>query len=893
MAVQIEIAGKVVDVDDSFKNLTPEEQQATVNDIAAHIGKIPDPVISRARDLLNNDERFQSMTVQKAAEGIPLLGAFAPQAGAALNTLANKVSGKFKPTYAENLEDQKAASELYQQEHPIASEASKFAGGAIATAPLAASATAAKVLGMSGTLPQMIGRGAASGAAIGGADAALRGESPVAGAGIGAGAGAALPLVGRGIGKVAQSLRPTVRPGLPTENVNGIDVPQLPSTQSGVLADAQYEQRALSGMLGPEVQQLAQTAFDARAAATAEARAKLSTDLGGSPPATPGTPPAVPPTPHEAGQQVITDLAQQHNDQVQQRAAQALDIGNEGNAIRNDLIPEQAARPPQMPATAYDAAEGVGGAIQQRATESRAASRARYDELGRTEGEFSPAGFGRVGNVMRDALNSGEPNARVRVNDTTPQTREGIALIEENFQPRPVNAAERGGMQIGPDGRPMERPITAMDVESVRQQLIPLLQSANAAARAPGGSAADARGMRRLIDAFDSHVRNVIEAGGFSGDGQAYLRQLEAARAGHAQHRAMFSARGQGDVVGPVVERIIGKHPGQEMTPDAIAQAMYGAPNAPGGGNTVAVTQRALQIVGGHQTPEGTAIRQGFLSHILDVPAGTEPLSPAQQADRIVNAINGTKGRLLAQVLFSPEERQRLLEHAAQLRSLVPGNGPMSAVDRQVMRLAGADGHAPPSPDVAVSMLYPSSGTTPATTELASRLKSTLSPESWNTVKQGMWEHLTTKPEGVIDFGPQAISQRINTFLSKDIADVMFSPQERQMMRIIADEYKKQIPVPGSKSSSGSDIAGATLATRALKSAHGNLLTLLGGATHGFMGAAVGHAAGKTLEFAKNRAVLNKAKDTFLGKGTKGEVSKNYERAAAILSKAATPLIGQ
>lgn len=922
--MKINIAGNVVEVGDEFAKLPLDQQNQTVDEIAATLGpeklggahsQIPPNVLKRAAGVGVND------VVRSVGEGIPIVGGLLNKVDAATNATLAPVLEQFmqrSPSdisvdekgipnaswgerYRRALAMQSKQSETMAQEHPVVDTAAKLAGGAAATLPLAASATAAKALGMSGTLPQMVTRGALSGAGIGAADAAVRGEDPLRGGEIAAVAGAGLPVAGRAIGKAVQAFRgPGPRPGATTVDVNGVEVPQMQSSITGDNAIGSAEQAALSGASGPEAQRIAQDAFDARAAAMAEARTKMGTDLApqpppaGGPPQAPGQPPPVPgvvppaATPHVAGDQVITDLAQQHNDQVQRQAAQSAQATVEGNAVRNDLIPENAPRPPTMPPDAFTASEGVGGEVQAAAQRSATQRNRAYETLGQTEGEFNQAGFRNVGNSMRDRLNAGEPNQRVRVNDTTPNTREGIGLIEENFQPTPLNDAQRGGgMQIGPDGRPIMRPITAMDVEGVRQQLIPLLKQANNAARGPGGSAADARGMRRLIDAFDAHVREVIQAGGFSGDGAAYLQRLDAARAAHSAHRGLFSARGQGDTVGPIVEKIIGKHPGQESDPATIANAIYGSPANPGGGTTVAVAQRVRQIVG-PDSPAWTGVRQGFLSHILDVPAGVEPLTAAQQADRIYNAVNSTKGRLLAQVLFSPEERARLLAHADQLRALAPRPGPTNAVDRQVLRLSGADGHPPASTRDAVDALFTGDGTKGSAVQLATRLKQVLQPDTWNSVRQGMWEHLTTKPEGMIEFGPQALSQRLHKFLSEPMAAVLYDSRELQMMKIIADEYKKMIPLANTTNPSGSGV----LLSKMGNAAKGNLLPMLGLAAHGVPGVLAGAAGSKALSFISNRRTVSKTMDLFHGKANKGPLNKHYERAAAILAHAATPLTG-
>lgn len=85
---------------------------------------------------------------------------------------------------------------------------------------------------------------------------------------------------------------------------------------------------------------------------------------------------------------------------------------------------------------------------------------------------------------------------------------------------------------------------------------------------------------------------------------------------------------------------------------------------------------------------------------------------------------------------------------------------------------------------------------------LAARLKQVLGPnsEEWSAVKQGLWLRLTSKPEGMDQFGPQALSQRILKFVNGDGADMaktMFTPKELGEMRRFATVMKSIVPPPG------------------------------------------------------------------------------------------------
>lgn len=903
---QLNIAGKVVQVDDSFLKLSPEDQGKTVDEIAGQIGvdKAPDPAAEHAASIKDVGQgRAEGVQMLR---GVPIAGAYADKAAAALNAAAQPImeTGLSKaPTFAarmaENQQRIKAGADAYEAENPIKAGVEQMTGGTAAMAPLAASGVAARALGMSGTLPQMVTRGAMSGAAIGAADAAARGDDIGRSAGINAVAGAGLPVAGRLIGKAVTALRPgeAIRPN-PTVDVNGAAVPQFESQRTGDNLAGSREQAALSGAVGPEAQRVAQEAFDARAAATEQARSQMGDQLSastnpdlGAAASVPGEPSAVA-TPHVAGDQVITELAQRHNDQLQQNALRGISGEVSDFQTRAGMVPPGADQQILAP-TARDATGSLQNALQEGARTQAAARTAAYQRAGDVPGQFEPAAFDHISTSLQNRLNQGPPENRVRINERTPLAREALDTIEREIGSGRVPTNDASAritnyndlLNAGTPTRPIP-PITGRDVESVRQQLVPLMRDANAKARGPMPDATDARAMRRIMDAFDQHVRDTVQAGGFSGNGEELLRRQANARQLHQQFRQNFSSRGSGDIVGPVMERVLGKYPGQEITPEAFADSLFGSSGGTGGNKQVALAQHVRGIVG-PDSAQWAATKQGVLSHLLDVPEGNAALSPAKRADRINEFVNG-KGNSLAQVFFSPEERRRLVEHADVLRSLVPHEGPPTAVDRQVLRLSGADGHPPATSRDAVDMLFTGDGTKAGSVQLAKRLKTTLSPEAFDSIRQAMWGHLTTKPEGMIEYGPQALSQRLSKFLSEPMAETLYSAKERQMMRILQDQYKSMIPLPNTTNPSGSGI----FAAKMVNAAKGNLLPMLGLATHGVGGVLAGAAGNKVLAFVSNRRAVNQTKDLFYGRAAKAATDPRFERAAAIAAKAAMPLIG-
>jgi hypothetical protein len=186
--------------------MSPDEQHAKVDLIAKKLKLTPS---GEAPGMVEGVTRA-------AARGVPIIGGLLNKADAATNAALapvvdpllpesfQKLPGKtFGERYQQALDIQEGKDKTFAQEHPIADTAAEIAGGVAATGGAATTELGSRVLGLTGTtLPQMIGRGAASGAAIEGADAAIRGENPLSAGVIGGAVGAAGPAVGRAAGSL-------------------------------------------------------------------------------------------------------------------------------------------------------------------------------------------------------------------------------------------------------------------------------------------------------------------------------------------------------------------------------------------------------------------------------------------------------------------------------------------------------------------------------------------------------------------------------------------------------------------------------------------------------------------------------------------------------------------
>src|SRR5471032_3078221 len=132
----LQIEGRKVQVDDSFLKLPADQQQATVDEIAAHFAPV-DPVST-------ND------VVRSAATGVPIIGGLLNKADAATNAALapvlnplfeekNQLQGdNFGERYRKSLAMQEGSDAKFSTQHPYVDTGAKIAGGTAALIPAVA-----------------------------------------------------------------------------------------------------------------------------------------------------------------------------------------------------------------------------------------------------------------------------------------------------------------------------------------------------------------------------------------------------------------------------------------------------------------------------------------------------------------------------------------------------------------------------------------------------------------------------------------------------------------------------------------------------------------------------------------------------------------------------------
>lgn len=173
-------------------------QRATSGNAVPQVGPAPqeyDPGLTGPGGLVDDIATGASTAI----EGVPFIG-------------QHLIEGAYRGRAAlqgMTPDEVRAETAASRERNPVAATVGSIAGPTLALAPVGMTALGARALGMTGSLPARFGFGLGSGALIAGGDTALRGGSPqdtVLNAGLGGLVGGALPIVGAGIRKAAQTV---------------------------------------------------------------------------------------------------------------------------------------------------------------------------------------------------------------------------------------------------------------------------------------------------------------------------------------------------------------------------------------------------------------------------------------------------------------------------------------------------------------------------------------------------------------------------------------------------------------------------------------------------------------------------------------------------------------
>lgn len=844
--------------------------------------------------------------VRATGTGIPVAGGLLNKLDAATNALLAPYLDKYLPENFDKLPEsgfadrlahaerlQQAKDKSFSEQHPVLQTGAEIAGGLGSTGALikTAPAVAQKVLGLGAeTLPGQVAQGAVAGAGLGAADSATRGQDVTTGAMVGGMGGAAAPVLANVAGRAVNAIRGLRTPTEPQvfTDVAGKKVPLTVGQQTGDVNAIMDEQRALRGGDSPKATAVARDYFDnVQGPAVQEAGQEVARRM--SP-----TGELLASSPNEAGEAILGAAGQRG----MQEAAQAGDVQSQIAAMRQA---EQAAGQqatarvgqqaqslmesfhPQKQVVAnspVEAGQVLQDSISQARSNAKQAAGEAYDAVRDAPGRYHPASFngiaGRIQNAVVQAARDSVPEITP---ETTPWAARALAGLED---------ATSGLVQQREGGRIVAgQPITGQVVDNARKRLNAYYRGALQAARATGNQA-DAAAMREIISAFDGEVQNALSQGKYiGGDGQALAQKMAQARSLYSDYRKTFTRQGSGDRVGPLMEKIVGQHEGQEAPIEQVGQMLTKGNNAP------LLGKRAVQIFG-QDSPEIGAVKQGLFSQLSKDPLGNA-LHPEKAADNIEGFLRNNS---LAGVYFKPNEQQALASHAADLRRSVRGsifeklhgsssadtaanvegflkspdaarvygsdqakladyaaahrqaadyaNRQSSVGGRLMDELKGLTGRQPTASDVVSTVLNPRNGRERAV-ELARAIKGQLGENSQAHValKQGLFAQALENKTGPLDVGSKVVITKLQELLhgaGKPLANEVYSPAERELLQSYLDLMNKLTPPSGTVNYSNT----ATVMSRMFRVAIDGFFGGLGAFHFGPAGALAGIAADRT-----------------------------------------------
>lgn len=345
--------------------------------------------------------------------------------------------------------------------------------------------------------------------------------------------------------------------------------------------------------------------------------------------------------------------AQEFSDQQKDQLAKA----REGISKSLDPFGAEVAESPQ------EAGRLVSEGIASTARDAKAGVTAAYDTAKNLPGEIHAGAFEGIGQKIKGDLSLGDDP--IIIDDKlTPFASQAIQDVENRIaQLKIQNRAD-------PFGAPRQENIVGVSlkgVDQMRKRLSAFRKDAFAS-----GNGADGRAAKAVIDAFDKHVDEAMDAGLFKGDPRA-MQAWKDARAAHADYQRTFTP-GKNDPVGRVVENILGKGSKEPDIPNRVADHLYGSTGVNATTLNVGVANRVKSILGA-QSPEWSAVKQGLFHRLVDAGEGVTEFGAGKVAQRLTKFLR-SDGKELSEAVFSSPERAMLWRYAELMRKLeVPQAG--------------------------------------------------------------------------------------------------------------------------------------------------------------------------------------------------------------------------
>jgi hypothetical protein len=293
--------------------------------------------------------------------------------------------------------------------------------------------------------------------------------------------------------------------------------------------------------------------------------------------------------------------------------------------------------------------QDMGQALIQRLRTDEVAARANkdalYDRAGRADASVRLDAVQGVRNSVVEAL---EEAGVVIDPQLTPAANRMLEELQRLSQLNIPNRAQIG--RLVPEGT--ERVgVTVQGIEQARKRLVSV--------RSAASNDSDRRAARMVMDRFDRWQSDAFENALISGDDEA-LRAFRQARAANTEWRNRFF--NEENDAGRFVNRIVTG----EVTPQEVANYIIGSGQVGAKGVASRLLTEITEATGNN--PEALqAIRGGIWNKLTQATEGADPKASAKIIRDIVEFLNGS-GRDVANRLFTPEQRRLMNTYADTLR---------------------------------------------------------------------------------------------------------------------------------------------------------------------------------------------------------------------------------
>jgi hypothetical protein len=209
-------------------------------------------------------------------------------------------------------------------------------------------------------------------------------------------------------------------------------------------------------------------------------------------------------------------------------------------------------------------------------------------------------------------------------------------------------------------------PVDMQAIEQTRKKLGFLSRAAT--------NDSDRRAARYVMSGFDDWLNNAFDNALFSGSDEA-LKAFKDARAANADWRTRFGFNARDDA-----DRIVNRIATGEVTPQEVSNWLIGASKVGSKGVSSRLLTRIAEATG--NDPEAMqAIRGGIWNRLSQSTGGVEAKTGAKVANDINEFLNGS-GRVVANRLFTPEQRGIMSAYADTLRRTQEGREHLAEAGR-------------------------------------------------------------------------------------------------------------------------------------------------------------------------------------------------------------------